>query len=138
MARVKEETLDTLDSLDTERVGSRSTVIQGDLGQVEKDFHLEIRQGEGRIEATKWVSKDWSHSRRVTSYRVFRTVLKCMYVGFNGDKCVYAGLLKEMHVHLQKRESLGSYNRPGVVRVCGCCLKFFVSMWAIFPIRMPL
>jgi hypothetical protein len=80
----------------------------------------------------KWVSADWSRNSRITSYGVCRTVFVHVYTSSSEDKHVYTGLLKERCVHLGKRESLGSYNRLGVSRVCRCCLKFFVFLCGTF------
>jgi hypothetical protein len=30
-----------------------------------------------------------------------------MYAGHNGDNCIYTGLLKERHIHLEKHVDLG-------------------------------
>jgi hypothetical protein len=81
----------------------------------------------------KWVSADWSRSSKITSYGVCRTVFVHVYTSSSEDKHVYTGLLKERRVHLGKRESLGSYNRLGVARVCRCCLKFLYFSVGHFP-----
>jgi hypothetical protein len=47
--------------------------------------------------------------------------------------CVYVGLLKERRVHLGKCESLGSYNGPGVARVCKFRLNFLYFSVDHFP-----
>jgi hypothetical protein len=49
-----------------------------------------------------------------------------MYAGFSGEKYIYMVFLKEGHMHIRKHENMGSYSRPGVSRVYGHCLKFFV------------
>jgi hypothetical protein len=48
---------------------------------------------------------------KVEPYRVCRKFLEVVYMGFNGDMHVYAGLHKEMCVHLEKHARFGLYNR---------------------------
>jgi hypothetical protein len=52
-----------IDTFDTNIVGSRRILIQGDLELVEY-FHLEVglgrRKNRGRC---KWVSVDWTHNK---------------------------------------------------------------------------
>jgi hypothetical protein len=38
---------------------------------------------------------------RVELYGVYHTILDVVYVDFNGYRHVYAGLLKERHIHLK-------------------------------------
>jgi len=58
---------------------------------------------------------------RVEPYRLFRTILEAVYMGFSGDKCVYAALLKERHVHLEKCVKSGLYNRTEFAKfLCNC------------------
>jgi hypothetical protein len=53
---VKEKTHKTLWNL---RIGSQRTLIQRDIGYVEKDFHLEIRsRRRENIDSCKWVSTE--------------------------------------------------------------------------------
>jgi hypothetical protein len=87
------------------------TFSQGDIGKVDKEFHLEIssrrRENKG---SHKWASSYWNRNNRVTPNGFFLTVFECMYVGFNGEMSIYVGFHKERHVHLGKCESTRSYS----------------------------
>jgi hypothetical protein len=57
----------------------------------------------------------------VELYRVFHIVLEVMYVGLSGDRHIYASLIKERYIHLEKCARFGSYNRSDFAKfVCNC------------------
>jgi hypothetical protein len=44
-------------------------------------------------------------------------------MGFNGDICVYMGLLKERCVHLEKHAKFGLYSREDFARFVYNCIS---------------
>jgi hypothetical protein len=77
---------------------------------VEKEFHLEINTGQGE-ERTGGNHKEFQQIGATTigshCTKFSHTVFVHMYMGFSGDKHIYACFLKERHIHLEKHESLG-------------------------------
>jgi hypothetical protein len=58
---------------------------------------------------------------RLDPYGFFRTILEVMYTCFDGDRCIYAGLLKKRCIHLEKCVISGLYNRVDFSSfVCSC------------------
>jgi hypothetical protein len=77
---------------------------------VEKDFHQRSGQGEDKTEA---ITSGFQLIGAIVarSYRMeFRTVFESVYAGLNGDRRIHTVFLKEICIHLGKRESTSSYN----------------------------
>jgi len=60
-----------------------------------------------------------------TPYIFFLIVLEVVYVGHNGDRCIYVGFLKERCIHLEMRPRYGSYNKK---QIPGLSAVVFLSM----------
>jgi hypothetical protein len=101
---------------------SRRSWIGGEGISSRDQYRSGTRENRGN---RKCVSTKWSRNNKVTLYELCHTTFVHVYTGFSGDKRIYAGLIKESHVHLKKRENLGLYCRPRVARVCRCSLKLY-------------